>query len=739
MSKPPVPALSSSFVVALGLTILAGLAAAPLHAQPTAPLFATATRAASRPAPGDRTVVRSRDVDVQVAQLTSTAARSSGATLELNLFADATFTATLSRIDTTARGFVWVGRIADVPLSTVTFAVEGTTVFGSIQLPTATFLVRPSADGVSTIVEIDQSQFPPESEPLEPPTVAVARPATGWLAPPAADALPQADDASTIDVLVLYTPAAVTGAGGATAISTLIANAISVSNTAYGNSGVAQRLRLAAAVQVSYTETGSNSTDLSNVTGGAGTLSGVPALRDAYHADLVTMLTNTTSSPFCGVAWLMTSISTGFAPNGYSVVEQACAVGNLTFPHELGHNMGLRHDWYVDTGTTPASYAHGYVNTTARWRTIMAYNDRCSAQGFSCQRLPYWSNPGVTYVGAPMGVAAGTSSACAAGSLTGDCDADDHRLLNESALSVANFRQFAAPAFRLTLDFGALGVWNYGESGSVGLWQQIYGLTPTVMTRADLDGGGVTDIVAVFPGSGVWTFMNGTTWSRLHPFDASDIETGDVNGNGVADLVIDFPGLGVWLRLDNGSWSQIHGFNAAGIAVGNIDAATGAADVILNFPGYGVWAYLNRTSWQQLHGLQSSTLQVGDLDGNGIADVVMQFAGYGEYVYYNNATWSWLHAAAASGIVIGNVDNDAGHRSEVIVNFPGAGVWVFRNNSTWVQLHPLNATVMTTTDLDANGMDDVVLAFPGYGIYVWRNGSTWSALHGRVPELMAGR
>jgi hypothetical protein len=154
-----------------------------------------------------------------------------------------------------------------------------------------------------------------------------------------------ADDGSLIDVMVLYTPAAMTAAGGATAMNALIANAISTTNTTYGNSGIAQRLRLVYSAQVAYAETGGSTgieTDLNNITNGVGALSGVASLRNSFHADLVTLLTNTPGSSFCGIAWKMSSI---FASYGYSVVEQSCAVGNLSFPHELGHNMGAGHDW----------------------------------------------------------------------------------------------------------------------------------------------------------------------------------------------------------------------------------------------------------------------------------------------------------------------------------------------------------------------------------------------------------
>ena len=42
----------------------------------------------------------------------------------------------------------------------------------------------------------------------------------------------------------------------------------------------------------------------------------------------------------------------------------------------------------------------------------------------------------------PMGIAAGTSASCQSGNtLTTNCDADDSRTLNDSALTVANVRQ----------------------------------------------------------------------------------------------------------------------------------------------------------------------------------------------------------------------------------------------------------------------------------------------------------
>jgi Metallo-peptidase family M12B Reprolysin-like len=174
------------------------------------------------------------------------------------------------------------------------------------------------------------------------------------------------------------------------------------------------------------------------------------------------MLVRPSAPDACGIAFSMTNVSTAAQNGGFSVTDASCVAG-YTFAHELGHNMGIRHDWFVDTGVTPFRYGHGYVNPAAgqRWRTVMAYPDMCNALGFSCSRVLYWSNPDKRflpgcdngrfncgqlqywfYPGAPMGIPAGTNSACQLRSTTNNlCDADDRRALNETAFSVANFRQ----------------------------------------------------------------------------------------------------------------------------------------------------------------------------------------------------------------------------------------------------------------------------------------------------------
>jgi hypothetical protein len=187
------------------------------------------------------------------------------------------------------------------------------------------------------------------------------------------------------------------------------------------NSGINNvTFRLVHTTKVSYTETGNVATDLSRLSGSNdGYMDNVHALRDQYGADIVSLIVGTSTSA-CGMGYINSSPTSYSAANAFNVSVYGCVVGNLTLAHECGHNMGLRHDWFVDPSTTPCSHHHGYVNqvaiaqgtaspTSARWRTIMAYTDQCTSVGIGCPKINMWSNPTLTYngdvVGSPIGTA----------------------------------------------------------------------------------------------------------------------------------------------------------------------------------------------------------------------------------------------------------------------------------------------------------------------------------------------
>jgi hypothetical protein len=413
-------------------------------------------------------VRRSRLVTVDLSLLRAEGARQMlrEPAVTLELFPDLTLFAEFLRYDPSPRGMTWVGRVEGVPQSTVTLAYSGGLLTGTVSMRNASFHIRPVASDARTAVpqstaplhlvtQVDQAALPREAEPIE------VRLSPAQLA--AAADTPMSDAGDEIDLLVLYTSNAANHAGGQAGITNLINVGVSETNTSYGNSGVAQRLRLVHVAQVSYVESSNFSTNLFNLRAGADALSGVHALRDAYGADMVKLLVHPSSPSACGIAFIMTQVSAAFASSAFSVTDTGCVSPNFTFAHELGHNMGARHDWFIDGGTTPFTYAHGYVDPTVgqRWRTVMAYPDMCSSLGFSCTRVLYWANPDQRYLpscdegrfncgllqywyypGAPMGVPGGTSTGCQPGNAgNAGCDADDRRTLNNTALTIANFRQ----------------------------------------------------------------------------------------------------------------------------------------------------------------------------------------------------------------------------------------------------------------------------------------------------------
>lgn len=224
---------------------------------------------------------------------------------------------------------------------------------------------------------------------------------------------------TTIDLMVVYTPRA-RGLWGSVALSNSnITTSITNMNVALTNSGITNiSFRLVYVGEINYIESGSFSTDLSNLSGTSeGFLDEIHNMRITYGADLVGLVIGTPTSS-CGLGYLNSNPTNYSNTAAFTVTLYSCAVSNFTIAHEFGHNMGLNHDWYVSSSTNPCAHHHGYVNQTAiangmsstnsqRWRTIMAYNNQCSDAGFSCTRINRWSNPESIYNTESTGVEIG--------------------------------------------------------------------------------------------------------------------------------------------------------------------------------------------------------------------------------------------------------------------------------------------------------------------------------------------
>ena len=125
--------------------------------------------------------------------------------------------------------------------------------------------------------------------------------------------------------------------------------------------------------------------------------------RTAVGADTVAMIS--TGTDVCGIAYRMSSLGDYFKSNAYSVTVYTCLTGDVTFAHELGHNLGLTHNKGDGGSQGVYSYGDGWRWNGDSYRSVMSY-----APG---TQMPYWSNPSVTNNGGATGDAADGDSVTA--------------------------------------------------------------------------------------------------------------------------------------------------------------------------------------------------------------------------------------------------------------------------------------------------------------------------------------
>jgi hypothetical protein len=283
-------------------------------------------------------------------------------------------------------------------------SVVGRSTTGLVYTNDKVYSVEPIGNGLQCVAQLDQRKFK-EDHPANFKQIEKKE----------ARKVKAADSASpvVITVLVAYTPKVDQLQAD---VNALIRGAVDLANTTYANSKINIKLELVATVPVTYVESGTHETDLERFRKkDDGFMDEIHMIRDQKKADVCVLLID--NDQYCGLAAaILATEDTAFA-----VVHHDCAVKNLSFPHEIGHLQGARHNLEVDPTIDPSyPYNHGYLSQMGNWRTVMAYPTQQQPN-----RLPYWSNPNVMYMGEPMGTVDKQNNAL---------------MLNQSALTVSQFR-----------------------------------------------------------------------------------------------------------------------------------------------------------------------------------------------------------------------------------------------------------------------------------------------------------
>ncbi|MCP3879087.1 MAG: hypothetical protein GY701_11965 [Sulfitobacter sp.] len=367
-------------------------------------------------------------------------------------------------IETLINGTIirWIGRLEgnDPGYRAILTKTEHGLIRGKIQMPDVSLRIAGRGEWVSA-ADLTQPAFTRQPYMDDGDTLPAARPdntdRTQLRLPDATiDPVTNAvgDPDSTIDVMVLYTPALGSsplpfGSDPETPRERIDDTIGNYANQALTDSVANMQFRVVHVEQVDYSDTTTNKLALCHITPGeqtdgdcsvdddddanddgiAGVFSHVEDLRDFVGADLVLLLRqfNSPEQQGCGRAWILGdgngSVNPVFdKPYGYAIAGDGLVMtgefsytfcADYTVAHELGHNMGDAHNIFNPNGVS--SYSNGHGDTS--FSTVMS-------TAFSGAEVGFFSNP---------------NTSCPGPSPCGTATADNTRSMNEVRSSIAAF------------------------------------------------------------------------------------------------------------------------------------------------------------------------------------------------------------------------------------------------------------------------------------------------------------
>jgi len=343
-----------------------------------------------------------------------------GDIINLQLFEGKSYTATVSKITTNKNGnFTITLKLPDFPLAFgfITTNIQGKSLF-TVSIPELNqkFESRGNIDSQTDfLVEIeedvdkgtlhDEREIPTETldKKVGTPDMQLQGVQKDFQLICTRDNTLSDTDPATIDVLIVYTPAAKSWAdANQNGIANTITLAESIAQGVLDNQGNGDIIRFVHSELISYTESSATSlnTDLDRLTLYDGYIDEVHQIRKQHHADLVVLM-GAYSGSTAGISWVLNNSVNGTYNYGFSVVSVRSAGTSTTLIHEIGHNMGMRHE--IEQYPTPLGFTPLYPYAWG-WHWLGSDNQRYgSVMSYQGRQTSFYSNPSKNYMGFPTG------------------------------------------------------------------------------------------------------------------------------------------------------------------------------------------------------------------------------------------------------------------------------------------------------------------------------------------------
>jgi hypothetical protein len=264
------------------------------------------------------------------------------------------------------------------------FTVRNGEVTGSVVDENVAYVMRPLGGGLHVVLKKNLEALPPD-HPTGSETPASPR-------APVDDFNSKNDIGDAVVIIPIVVGYHANVAKVTAAPDDLIENAIEITNQAFKNSQIKAVLSLRGTVAINSFETLDVVRAVNLLVKQDPGMKPLLDLKASTRSSIAMIIVN--EGWACGKAAVILS-NPG---NSFAAVRQDCAVEKRSFPHELGHLLGVRHELASDPALDPYVFGHGYQSSTKHWRDIMAGD--C---GDRCGRRLIWSSPEIVIDGERAG------------------------------------------------------------------------------------------------------------------------------------------------------------------------------------------------------------------------------------------------------------------------------------------------------------------------------------------------